>query len=118
MPEAQNDASRARRRARAQTRLPAEMRQQLLDAIYAGQLFRMVLRDLDLTSNQVWGLTKTDQEWSETLDTALTAARRDDLQHGIKCTAASATSAESTSASGWPRTVGQCARSSCGLCHP
>jgi hypothetical protein len=26
-----------------------------------------VLRDLGLTSNQVWGLTKTDQEWSETL---------------------------------------------------
>jgi hypothetical protein len=63
--EAQNDASRARRRARAQTRLPVEMRQQLLDAIYAGQSFRVVLRDLGLTSNQVWGLTKTDQEWSE-----------------------------------------------------
>jgi hypothetical protein len=31
---------------------------------------------------QVWGLTKTDQEWSEKLDTALTATRRDDLQHG------------------------------------
>ena len=58
--EAQNDASRARRRARAQTRLPVEMRQQLLDAIYAGQPFRTVLRDLGLTSNQVWGLTKTD----------------------------------------------------------
>jgi hypothetical protein len=35
-----------------------------------------------LTSNQVWGLTKTDQEWSEKLDTALTAARRNDLKHG------------------------------------
>ena len=80
--EAQNDASRARRRARAQTRLPVEMRQQLLDAIYAGQPFRTVLRDLGLTSNQVWGLTKTDQEWSEKLDTALTATRRDDLEHG------------------------------------
>jgi hypothetical protein len=41
-----------------------------------------VLRDLGLTSNQVWGLTKTDQEWSEKLDTALTATRRDDLKHG------------------------------------
>ena len=80
--EAQNDASRARRRARAQKRLPVEMRQQLLDAIYAGQPFRTVLRDLGLTSNQVWGLTKTDQEWSEKLDTALTAARRNDLEHG------------------------------------
>ena len=58
------------------------MRQQLLDAIYDGQPFRTVLRDLGLTSNQVWGLTKTDQEWSEKLDTALTAARRNDLEHG------------------------------------
>jgi hypothetical protein len=58
------------------------MRQQLLDAIYAGQPFRVVLRDLGLTSNQVWGLTKTDKEWSEKLDTALTATRRDDLEHG------------------------------------
>ena len=58
------------------------MRQQLLDAIYAGRPFRTVLRDLGLTSNQVFGLTKTDQESSETLDTALTATRRDDLQHG------------------------------------
>jgi hypothetical protein len=58
------------------------MRQQLLDAIYGGHPFRMVLRDLGLTSNQVWGLAKTDQEWSDRLDTALTAARRDDLPHG------------------------------------
>jgi hypothetical protein len=27
-------------------------------------------------------LTKTDQEWSEKLEAALTATRRDDLQHG------------------------------------
>jgi hypothetical protein len=79
--EAQNDASRARRRARAQTRLPAEMRQQLLDAIYASRPFRVVLRDLGLTSNQMWGLSKTDHEWSEKLE-ALTATRRDDLRHG------------------------------------
>jgi hypothetical protein len=44
------------------------VRQQLLDAIYAGQLFRRVLRDLGLTSNQVWGLTKTDPEWSKRLE--------------------------------------------------
>ena len=49
------------------------MRQQLLDAIYDGRPFRTVLRDLGLTSNQVWGLTKTDQEWAEKLETALTA---------------------------------------------
>ena len=57
-------------------------RQQLLDAIYAGQPFRQILRDLGLTSNQVWGLTRTDREWSEKLEAALTASRRVDLQHG------------------------------------
>ena len=54
----------------------------LLDAIYDGRPFPTVLRDLGLTSNQVWGLTKTDQEWAEKLDTALNAARRSDLKHG------------------------------------
>jgi hypothetical protein len=58
------------------------VRKQLLDAIYNGNPFRTVLRDLGLTSNQVWGLAKTDHEWSEKLDGALTATRRDDLQHG------------------------------------
>jgi hypothetical protein len=70
------------KRARAQKRLPAELRQQLLDAIYAGQPFRAALLDLQLTPNQVWGLTKTDQEWAEALEAALTASRRDDLEHG------------------------------------
>jgi hypothetical protein len=50
------------------------MRQQLLDPIYDGQPFRTVLRDLGLTSNQVWGLTKTDPEWWEKLE-ALVGAR-------------------------------------------
>ena len=58
------------------------MRKQLLDAIYNGKPFRTVLRDLGLTSNQVWGLTKTDQEWSEKLEAALTATRQEALQHG------------------------------------
>ena len=58
------------------------MRQQLLDAIYTGRPFRQILRDLDLTSNQVWGLTKTNEGWSTALETALTASRRDDLQDG------------------------------------
>ena len=79
---AHSDTQRAWGRARAQQRLPVEMRQQLLDAIYSGRPFRMVLRDLGLTSNQVWGLTKTDQEWSEKLNTALMAMRPDDLRHG------------------------------------
>ena len=67
---------------RAQKRLPVEVRQKLLAAIYDGQPFGTVLGDLGLTSNQVWGLTKTDEEWSEQLDDALTAARRADLRHG------------------------------------
>jgi hypothetical protein len=41
---------------------PPEVRQRLLDAIYAGQSFRRALGDLGLTSNQIWGLTKTDEE--------------------------------------------------------
>ena len=61
---------------------PAKLRQQLLNGIYAGIPFRRVVRDLGLTSQQVWGLTKTDQAWSTALEAALTAARRDDLEHG------------------------------------
>jgi len=78
----QSDAARARGRRKAQERLPRELRQRLLDAIYAGQSFRRVLRDLGLTSNQVWGMTKTDNEWLSALDAAVAATRRDDLQHG------------------------------------
>jgi hypothetical protein len=44
--------------------------------------FRPTLGDLGLTSNQVWGLTKTDEDWSAALETALRASRRDDLKHG------------------------------------
>jgi hypothetical protein len=69
-------------RARAQKRLPAEARQQLLDAIYAGQSFRSVLRDLNLKPNQVWGMARVDRAWSAALEAALTATRRDDLKHG------------------------------------
>jgi hypothetical protein len=61
---------------------PMEVRQRLLDAIYAGQPFRTILRDLGLTPNQVWGLTKTDDQWSSELETALMATRRVDLKHG------------------------------------
>lgn len=39
-----------------------------------------MLRELGLTSNQVWGLTKTDDEWSAALEDALMATRR--LEHG------------------------------------
>jgi hypothetical protein len=78
----QSDAARERGRAESQRRLPVEVRKQLLDAIYTGRPFRQVLRDLGLTSNQVWGLTKIDDEWSTALDGALMASRRDDLRHG------------------------------------
>jgi hypothetical protein len=84
--QAQNAAAKARFRRKAQDRFPAEVRQQLLDAIHEGQPFHSVLRSLGLTSNQVWGLTKTDQDWSEKLDAALTATRRDDLEHSTTAT--------------------------------
>jgi hypothetical protein len=40
------------------------------------------MRDLGLTSNQVFGLARADEEWSTVLEIALTATRRDDLEHG------------------------------------
>jgi hypothetical protein len=80
--QAQSANARAYGRARAQHRLSTEVRQQLLNAIHAGQPFRQLLPDLGLTSNQVWGLTKTDEEWSAALDAALMATRQADLLHG------------------------------------
>jgi hypothetical protein len=53
-----------------------------VDAIYAGRAFRSVLRDRNLTPNQVWGMARVDREWSAVLESALVAARRDDLKHG------------------------------------
>jgi hypothetical protein len=58
------------------------MRTQFLDALYAGRPFRAILRDLGLSANRVWGLTRTDAEWRTDLEIALAATRRDDLQHG------------------------------------
>jgi len=78
----QSERVRARGRRRAQERLPDDVRQQLLHAIFDRKPFRQALGDLGLTPNQVWGLTKTDQDWSEQLEAALTATRRDDLKHG------------------------------------
>jgi hypothetical protein len=82
VPTGHNDSKRALGRARAQKRLPPEMRQQLLDGIYAGLPFRNLLREMRLTPNQVWGLAKTNDEWSAALEEALAATRRDDLKHG------------------------------------
>jgi hypothetical protein len=79
---AHSEAERARGRAIAQDRFPLDMRRQFLDALYSGQPFRETVRDLGLTPNQVWGLTRTDNEWRSALETALTATRRDDLRHG------------------------------------
>ena len=53
--EAQNEAAEARLRRGAPSRLPVELRHQLLDAIYAGRPFRAVPSNLGLTSNPVWG---------------------------------------------------------------
>ena len=55
-----------------------ELRTQFLDALYTGQPFRAIVRDLGLTPNQVWGLTKTDDEWRIALETAA----GEDLQQG------------------------------------
>jgi hypothetical protein len=104
--QAQNDATRARFRRKAQALFPDEVRQQLLDAIYDRKPFRQALRDLGLTSNQVWGLTKTDEEWSKrsmlrwqrhvetTCSTALIPRTCRDVH---------AANAGSTSAFGWAR---------------
>jgi hypothetical protein len=78
----QSDTARVRGRAKAQTRLSMEVRQQLLKALSAGQPFREVLRDLGLTPNAVWGLAKTDLEWAGALEGTLEATRRSDLEHG------------------------------------
>jgi len=80
--QAHSDTQRTWKRARAQERLPTDVRQQLVDAIYDRKPFRQVLGDLGLTPNQVWGLTKTDEEWSRALDAALTETRRSDQRHG------------------------------------
>jgi hypothetical protein len=62
--------------------VPVEVRQRLLEVIYAGQPFRTVLRNLGLSSNRVFWLARIDEGWSEKLETALTVGRRDDLVHG------------------------------------
>jgi hypothetical protein len=72
----------ARGRRRAQERFHTDLRQRLLHAIYDRTPFRPALRDLGLTSDQVWGATKTDEEWSSAFEAALTAVHRDDLKHG------------------------------------
>ena len=79
--KAKADAVRAGDRGRAHKRLPPGVRQQLLDAIYAGRPLRATVIDLGLTSNRVWGLTKTDEHWAAALAAALVASRRDDLKH-------------------------------------
>lgn len=79
-----------------------------MDAIYAGRAFRSVLRDLNLTPNQVWGMAAVDQQWSAALEAALTAKRRDDLKHGTNAAyvhGVSAGSVGSISGSGWAGTA-------------
>jgi hypothetical protein len=63
-----------------------------------------VLSDLELTPNQVWGLTKTDQEWSTELEAALrqlAAMTSSTARTRRMWRAVSAASAASISGSGW-----------------
>jgi hypothetical protein len=80
--QANSDNVKARLRRKAQARFPTDKRQQLVDSIYAGKPFRETLREVELTSNQVFGLARVDEEWSTALETALTATRRYDLKPG------------------------------------
>jgi hypothetical protein len=96
----QSNAARARGRRKAQERLSPEMRQRLLDAICAGKPFRRALRHLGLTSNQIWGLTKTDTEWLAAFDAALTAPAGTAPMRP-RSWAVCAKSAESISESAW-----------------
>jgi hypothetical protein len=48
----------------------------------AGQPLLELRRGLGLTSNQMWGFARTDEEWSIAMEAALTATRRDDIEHG------------------------------------
>jgi hypothetical protein len=48
-----------------------------IGGVYERQRMRMIL-----TSNRVFGLARTDQEWSIKLEAALTASRREHLEHG------------------------------------
>jgi hypothetical protein len=79
---AQRHAESLKTRERARERLPAKIRQQLLDAVTTASHSARRSANLGLTSNQVWGLTRTDKEWAGALDAALTTTRRDDLKHG------------------------------------
>ena len=64
--QAHADAERSRKQAKAQTRLPAKSGSSFSTAFMQALPFRTIVRDLGLTSQQVWGLTKTDQAWSTT----------------------------------------------------
>jgi|SRR5215211_2835209 len=50
--------------------------------VYAGKQFRQALRDLGLTSNQVWGAHQDRGRVVIALDAALATTRREDLKHG------------------------------------
>jgi hypothetical protein len=74
------DTQRAFGRARAQQRLPVELRQQLLNAIFDGKPFPWAPRPRP-DAQPGLGLKKSDEEWSTAIEAALTATRRD-LKHG------------------------------------
>jgi hypothetical protein len=60
----------------------AEVRQQVVDAIYAGQSFRSALCDLNLTLTRFCSMARVDREWSAGWRAVLMTTRRDDLKHG------------------------------------
>jgi len=103
---AHSDKASGRKRARARARLPVEGRQKLLAAIYDGQPYREILREIGLTSNHVWGLT--DEEWSIALAAALMTTRRDDLKRGTNAAYGAGCVCKECpvhQGSGWPRTA-------------
>ena len=103
----QSDAARARA-CQAQRRLPIALRQQLLEAIYAGQSFRAVLRDLGLTSSQVWGSsrpTRTGQRSWKLLFGKPSGRPPARHQRRPRGGAVFGKTAVSTSASGWGGSV-------------
>jgi hypothetical protein len=82
VPVFHRDYAREAVRRRAHAAMPAEVRQQILEGLAAGEPFRDVIKRLGVTSNRVWGLTLHDETWASELDEILLVMRRRDLRHG------------------------------------
>jgi hypothetical protein len=75
-PRAAQRQTKSIRESEGAAALPAEVRQQLLDAIYASRAFRSVLRGLNLTPNQVWGMARVDGSGRQGLSWLMCRMRR------------------------------------------